>query len=228
VKAKTMIVIAVAVLMGVGILGAPRVADGVKAQGPQWWEQIGTTDNIRSGNITAPLKVRAGLRTNTKPFESVCKGSISASSSCKVSCPRGMCSISNCSGNAVCRCGILGNAICECITAIDLLSFTTQAAADHVTLAWETGSEVDNAGFNLHRATSADGPYTKLNDALIPAEGDPESGASYTYTDTDVLKGASYYYKLEDVDVHGVSTFHGPVSATPGRIHLVYLPLVLK
>jgi len=25
----------------------------------------------------------------------------------------------------------------------------------------------------------------------------------------------TYYYKLEDIDVNGVSTFHGPVTATP-------------
>jgi hypothetical protein len=113
-------------------------------------------------------------------------------------------------------------------TAIALTSFTAEPFADHVTLAWQTGTEVDNAGFNLHRATAADGPYTKLNDALIPAEGDPESGASYTYTDTDVVKGVTYYYKLEDVDTHGVSTFHGPVSAMPGRTRRIYLPLVLR
>jgi hypothetical protein len=117
-------------------------------------------------------------------------------------------------------------AVIEEPTAIDLLSFTAEPFADHVTLTWQTGTEVDNAGFNLHRATAADGPYTKLNDALIPAEGDPESGASYTYTDTDVVKGVTYYYKLEDVDIHGASTFHGPVSATPGRIRWIYLPLV--
>jgi len=113
-------------------------------------------------------------------------------------------------------------------TAIDLLSFTAQPAADRVTLTWETGTEVDNAGFNLWRSQAADGPYTKINDALIPAEGDAHSGASYTYTDTDVVKGVTYYYKLEDVDVHGVSTFHGPVSATPSPIQQIYLPLLLK
>jgi hypothetical protein len=101
----------------------------------------------------------------------------------------------------------------ESPTAIDLLSFTAEAGADHVTLAWETGTEVDNAGFNLHRATAADGPYTKLNDALIPAEGDPVSGASYVYTDSDVVERVTYYYKLEDVDIHGVTTLHGPVPA---------------
>jgi len=113
-------------------------------------------------------------------------------------------------------------------TAIDLLSFTAQAGTDHVTLAWETGTEVDNAGFNLWRSEAADGPYAKINDTLIPAEGDAVSGASYTYVDADVVAGVTYYYKLEDVDIHGVSTFHGPVSARPGRPHLTYLPIVLR
>jgi len=113
-------------------------------------------------------------------------------------------------------------------TAIDLLSFTAQAGADRVTLAWETGTEVDNAGFDLWRSEAADGEYAQINGALIPAEGDAVSGASYTYDDANVVQGVTYYYRLEDVDVHGASTFHGPVSATPGRIHLIYLPLVLK
>ena len=95
-------------------------------------------------------------------------------------------------------------------------------------LTWQTGAEVDNAGFNLHRATAAGGPYTQINDALIPAKGDPVSGASYVYTDTDVIKRVTYYYKLEDVDIHGVRAFHGPVSVTPSLIHRVYLPLVFK
>ncbi len=41
-----------------------------------------------------------------------------------------------------------------------------------------------------------------------------------------------YYYKLEDLDVNGISTFHGPVSAAlPGVAesrYLIYLPLVFR
>jgi hypothetical protein len=107
----------------------------------------------------------------------------------------------------------IGAAIESAPTAIDLLSFTAHPATDHVTLAWQTGTEVDNAGFNLWRAMAADGPYTKLNDALIPAEGDPVSGANYVYIDSDVVEKVTYYYKLEDVDIRGVTTLHGPVSA---------------
>jgi hypothetical protein len=111
---------------------------------------------------------------------------------------------------AVCS---LGRSIDRVPTAIDLLSFTAQPAVDHVTLAWQTGTEVDNAGFNISRSEAADGPYTKLNDALIPAEGDALSSASYTFTDSDVIERITYYYKLEDVDIRGVTTLHGPVSA---------------
>jgi len=132
------------------------------------------------------------------------------------------------SGGSYMLVGGFWSAFTEKPTAIDLLSFAAEAGADHVMLAWETSTEVDNAGFNLWRSEATDGPYAKVNDVLIPAEGDAVSGASYTYDDTDVVQGVTYYYKLEDVDVRGVSTFHGPVSATPGHIHRIYLPLVLK
>jgi hypothetical protein len=92
---------------------------------------------------------------------------------------------------------------------------SAQAGADGVTLAWETGTEIDNAGFNLYRATSADGSYTKVNDALIAAQGDPVSGASYSFADAPGY--GTFYYKLEDVDLHGTSTLHGPVKVTVAR-----------
>jgi hypothetical protein len=103
---------------------------------------------------------------------------------------------------------------CEA-TAICLVSFTAQAGADGVALAWETGTEVDNAGFNLYRALTQDGPWTQINGALIPAQGDPVSGASYSFT--DVPDYGTFYYQLEDVDLYGVSTMHGPVRVTVAR-----------
>ena len=98
-------------------------------------------------------------------------------------------------------------------TAIELASFTAKPGAGAVRLAWQTATEIDNAGFNLYRATSADGRYTKVNDALIAADGAGVSGASYSFLDQRLLPG-TYFYKLEDVDLNGVATMHGPVSAT--------------
>ncbi|RME43269.1 MAG: hypothetical protein D6796_13350, partial [Caldilineae bacterium] len=72
----------------------------------------------------------------------------------------------------------------EVPTAVTLASFRAQVSGSEVSLRWETGAEVDNAGFNLYRAPSALGPWTRLNPALIAAQGSAVSGAVYTFTDT--------------------------------------------
>ncbi len=99
-------------------------------------------------------------------------------------------------------------------TAISLASFTAEANDGRVMLIWETGTEIDNAGFNLYRAASPDGPWRKINSMLIAAEGDAISGASYTFADTPGR--GTFYYQLEDVDYFGVSTLHAPVKAEMG------------
>jgi hypothetical protein len=80
-----------------------------------------------------------------------------------------------------------------------------------VIVEWTTESEVDLAGFNLYRSESPEGPYVKVNEALIPASPDPLTGGDYVYTDTTVTAGTTYYYKLEDVELDGKSTMHGPI-----------------
>ncbi len=99
-------------------------------------------------------------------------------------------------------------------TAISLASFTAEANDGRVMLIWETATEIDNAGFNLYRAASPDGPWRKINSLLIAAEGDAVAGASYTFADTPGR--GTFYYQLEDVDYFGVSTLHAPVKAEMG------------
>jgi hypothetical protein len=113
-------------------------------------------------------------------------------------------------------------------TLVELASFTATGHDDYVQVEWETASEIDNDGFNLWRSEAEAGSYTQLNADLIPARGGPTTGASYSYDDEAVTNGVTYWYKLEDVDLYGVSTFHGPVSAVAGRGYRLYLPLVLK
>jgi hypothetical protein len=98
-------------------------------------------------------------------------------------------------------------------TLVTLKSFAAHTNQDNaVTLSWETGSEIDNAGFHLWRAHKETGEYAKITHALIPAQGNPSQGAAYAYTDRQ--GSASDYYKLEDIDNAGVSAFHGPISVT--------------
>jgi hypothetical protein len=111
-------------------------------------------------------------------------------------------------------------------TAVELASFTATPDRSAILVAWETVSEVDNRGFNLYRASSVDGVRTQLNAALIPSQlppGSPE-GAAYQWVDESIRSGITYYYWLEDVDVYGVKTIHGPVSAELSRSTRLFLP----
>jgi hypothetical protein len=97
-------------------------------------------------------------------------------------------------------------------TLVDLIAFDAVRQGDDVELTWETGSELDNAGFHLWRAGSENGEYSRITGSLIPAEGSVMQGARYSYVDVNLVGGASWYYKLEDVDLSGASTFHGPIA----------------
>ena len=96
-------------------------------------------------------------------------------------------------------------------TAVSLISFTATGAGNAVQVNWQTAQEVSNMGFNLYRADSASGPFTRINNTLIPALSFSVTGRSYGFVDTDVVLGQLYYYKLEDIDVYGKHTFHGPI-----------------
>ncbi|MCX5902696.1 MAG: VCBS repeat-containing protein, partial [Proteobacteria bacterium] len=100
-------------------------------------------------------------------------------------------------------------------TVIQLSYFAATPKAGKVILQWNTEAEIDNAGFNIYRAESETGKYSRINDSLVPAKGSSTQGASYEFTDTDVQNRKTYYYKLEDIDLSGKSTMHGPVSAMP-------------
>jgi hypothetical protein len=93
-------------------------------------------------------------------------------------------------------------------------SFVAWGNASQVTLSWETDSEPDNAGFNLYRATSSEGPWTQINAALIAAQGDAFTGANYSYEDTPGY--GMFYYQLEDMDVYGATSEYGPVMVDLG------------
>lgn len=115
-------------------------------------------------------------------------------------------------------------------TAVTLADFGATATDGVVLLEWETASEVDLLGFHIYRAETPDGSQTRLNAALIPgqAPGSPV-GAVYHFQDKAVSAvPGTYYYWLEDVDVYGVATRHGPVSVqvSPGSQHRFYLPLL--
>ena len=101
-------------------------------------------------------------------------------------------------------------------TAVDLLYFEATGETRLITLGWETGSEIDNMGFNLYRAASPDGPRTQINPKLIPSRvpvGSPY-GAVYRYLDRSLREVGTYYYWLEAVSTSGFTNVFGPQPAT--------------
>jgi hypothetical protein len=98
--------------------------------------------------------------------------------------------------------------------AITLASFDAQAQSDHVRVAWETVSELNNAGFNLYRTSAADqqpAPADLL--AFVPSQAPGgTAGAAYSFRDSNVVGGQTYWYWLKDVELNGATALHGPVS----------------
>lgn len=113
-------------------------------------------------------------------------------------------------------------------TPVTLTTFTVTRSEDANHLAWETATEVNFAGFYVQRR-AADGDFARVGDFLY-AQGSPLSGASYTWTDTDLANGP-YHYRLEAVDFDQSIEFFEPTSVEETRPNAgfsVYLPFSFK
>ncbi len=93
---------------------------------------------------------------------------------------------------------------------VKLTSFTADVEQyKGIAVEWETGAEYGNAGFNVLRSFKKDGAYEKVNDKLIPSTQD----GYYEFIDADVAAGRTHYYKLENVNIDGSASTHGPIEA---------------
>lgn len=82
---------------------------------------------------------------------------------------------------------------------VEWLNFTAAAAGEDINLHWETGWEIDNIGFEIER--SEDGvSFTKIGEVA------PQTDRNYQFTDTDVVAGQLYYYRIRQLDVDGTSS----------------------
>jgi len=97
-----------------------------------------------------------------------------------------------------------------------LVYFQATAQPGRVILEWQTASELDNQGFFVNRSLAQFTGYSRIS-PFIPAQGDPLIGATYRYTDTNVVNGTLYWYRLESIDYLSNAAFYDPpVSAIPG------------
>jgi hypothetical protein len=106
--------------------------------------------------------------------------------------------------------------IVDAATAVTLRSFTATAGAAGVTLRWETGSELNSAGFHLLRAEGGGrASAVQVTPALIPARGSASAGAAYSWVDASARAGARYSYWLQELELDGRANEYGPAVVGP-------------
>jgi uncharacterized repeat protein (TIGR01451 family)/fimbrial isopeptide formation D2 family protein len=116
-------------------------------------------------------------------------------------------------------------------TALRLVRLTAAREGDGVTVRWTTAVEVNTFGFRLLRSNTGErAGAVEVTNALIPAEGNASSGASYSFVDMTTSPDTAYSYWLVAVDEQGGSEEFGPVitSPRPARSYVVHLPLVRR
>jgi hypothetical protein len=103
-------------------------------------------------------------------------------------------------------------------TAVKLESFSATGYDGAVSLDWKTGHEVDNLGFNVYRDQGGRRtlvtPQMVAGSALLAGPGTTlGAGQSYSWLDSQSRSKNAQYW-LEEIDLNGQRTWHGPVSVT--------------
>lgn len=85
---------------------------------------------------------------------------------------------------------------------VTLVYFRGESLGDAARLEWQTATELDTAAFKIERANDAGGPFTYVTEiGLVPAQGDAAAGHTYEVTDTSAETGATYWYRLIEVEL---------------------------
>lgn len=86
---------------------------------------------------------------------------------------------------------------------VELSIFSARVIEGKVVINWVTESELDNAGFNILRSQTEQGPFVQVNRKLIQGAGTTGERSTYTWIDTAANPNTAYYYRLEDISFAG-------------------------
>jgi hypothetical protein len=97
---------------------------------------------------------------------------------------------------------------------VELSSFTVALSAyNMVTLMWVTQSETNVSGFRIYRSSEDNLETAEMLNIFVPATNTSQMQV-YQVTDEEIFDDGIYYYWLENVDLDGASSLHGPISIT--------------
>jgi hypothetical protein len=93
-----------------------------------------------------------------------------------------------------------------------------EAGSARIRLFWRTETESNAYGFFVYRADTQDGEPVCINrEQPLPAAGTTTTPQEYVFYDFDVTEGATYHYKLQQVDLNGSSKWLvGDPTPVPG------------
>jgi uncharacterized repeat protein (TIGR01451 family) len=113
-------------------------------------------------------------------------------------------------------------------TAVVLAEFSAARLPSGVLVRWRTVAELDNYGFRVYRSRTPNRAGAVLiTPQIIPGQGRGRvGGATYSFFDTAAPDGPLYYW-LEDIDLNGLSEFHGPAWPMNQAVGTtIFLPVV--
>ena len=117
---------------------------------------------------------------------------------------------------------------------VTLTDFSAQAVSGVVLLTWTTESETENLGFILERKIvgaihESPSEWSQIasyvTEKTLTGHGSTSEKHEYQYTDKAIQPGATYLYRLADVDYSGNVTWHKEVEVKVG-VGQVQMPLV--
>jgi hypothetical protein len=81
---------------------------------------------------------------------------------------------------------------------------TPTIAADELVVRWAAGNELGVYGYIIYRADSAQGPFVRLNRAVVRLQdGEPDGEVRrYRYADRTVEDGMEYFYVIDVIGIN--------------------------
>lgn len=88
---------------------------------------------------------------------------------------------------------------------------------------WRLQSQENNYGFNVYRARSEDGPWTRVNSQIIPGHDTTSAVHEYEFFDTGLVIGETYWYYVESVSYDGVHEKITPATSVVSKPRAFYV-----
>lgn len=100
----------------------------------------------------------------------------------------------------------------DCISLpVELIRFDSEIVKETVVLNWETASEINNAGFEIQKSKDGE-KFEHLS--FVEGKGNSDLFNSYSFQDTEIRKGQTYYYRLRQFDYDGQFEYSKIITAT--------------